>query len=124
MKESPLFVKTFDCLKWVLARTESFPKSQRFLLAKRINDALFDFYEFIGEAALIKDQPQQQLRRLSEADARLLHVTHYLRLAMEFQYLSFHQYGHAALLIQELGRLLGSWIKKTKKQLTRPPVEE
>jgi len=63
MNESPIFVKTFDCLKWVLARTESFPKSQRFLLAKRINDAMFDFYELLGKAAIIKDR--QQAQRLS-----------------------------------------------------------
>jgi len=33
MKESPIFVKTFDFLKWILGRTEKFPKSQRFFLA-------------------------------------------------------------------------------------------
>ena len=85
MKESPLFVKTFDCLKWVMARTESFPKSQRFLLAKRINDAMFDFYERIGEAAVIKGT--SELGRLREADARLKHLMQYLRLAMELKYL-------------------------------------
>jgi len=122
MNESPIFVKTFDCLKWVLARTESFPKSQRFLLAKRINDAMFDFYELLGKAAIIKDR--QQAQRLDEADACLTRVTHYLRLAMELKYLSFQQYGHAAMLLQEIGRLLGSWIKKSKKQLTPVSVQE
>ncbi len=117
MKESPLFVKTFDCLKWVVARTESFPRSQRFLLAKRINDAIFDFYERISEAAVIKGA--SELGRLREADARLQHLTHYLRLAMELQYLSFQQYNHASVQLHELGRLLGAWIKKVEKQLTK-----
>jgi hypothetical protein len=122
MKESPLFVKTFDCLKWVLARTESFPKSQRFLLAKRINDAMFDFYERIGEAAVIKGTAE--LDRLREADVRLKHLTQYLRLAMELKYLSFQQYNHVSMLVHELGRLLGAWMKKIEKQLTKFPPNQ
>ena len=80
MNESPIFVKTFDLLKWVIQRTEKFPKTQRFFLAKRINDALFDFYELIGDAALLNDGQREQLR---QADARLMRLKHYFRLAME-----------------------------------------
>lgn len=118
MQESPIFVKTFDFLKWVVQRTETFPKSQRFGVAKRLNDAVFDFYEFISQAAVLK-RPAEQLARLREADARLVNVMHYLRLSQELHYLSFKQYGHASLLEEELGRLLGSWIKKTEKLLTK-----
>jgi len=109
LKESPLFVKTFDFLKWVLGRTEKFPKSQRFFLAKRINDALFDFYEQIGEAVRIARHERQCLR---EADVRLMRLKHYFRLALELRYISLDQYKYATLALQELGRLLGSWIKK------------
>ena len=86
MKESPIFVKTFDFLKWVLGRTEKFPKSQRFFLAKRINDAIFDLFELLEAAAVIKDK--HQLKRLKEADVRLFRLRHYLRLAMEPGYKS------------------------------------
>lgn len=109
-KESPLFVKTFDFLKWSLGRTEKFPKSQRFFLAKRINDAIFDFYELLGEAAVFKGQ--RQLQCLREADVRLLRVRHYIRLAMEMQYLSFRQYQYASEELGQIGRLLGGWLKK------------
>ena len=55
MKESPIFIKTFDLLKWLIARTEKFPKSQRFFVAKRINDTIFDFYEILVEVAVRPD---------------------------------------------------------------------
>ncbi len=109
MKQSPIFVKTFDVLKWILGRTEKFPKSQRFFLAKRINDAMFDFYELLGEAAVLKNE--RQLPCLRNADVRLLRVKQYVKLAMEMQYLSFRQYKYAAEELNQIGRMLGRWIQ-------------
>lgn len=109
MNESPIFVKTFDVLKWILGHTEKFPKSQRFFLAKRLNDATFDFYERLEEAARLKTQERQKLR---EADVYLLRMKHYLRLSMELHYINFDQYKYAIQQLQELGRLLGGWMKK------------
>ena len=108
MKESPIFVKTFDLLKWVIGHTEKFPKTQRFFLAKRINDALFDFYELIGEAAKIKER---QIALLQQADVRLQRLKHYFRLALELWYVSFDQYKFLVKEAGEVGRLLGGWIK-------------
>ncbi|GAK51597.1 hypothetical protein U14_02842 [Candidatus Moduliflexus flocculans] len=108
MKESPIFVKTFDLLKWVIGHTEKFPKTQRFFLAKRINDALFDFYELIGEAAKIKER---QIVLLQQADVRLQRLKHYFRLALELRYVSFDQYTFLVKDAGEVGRLLGGWMK-------------
>lgn len=69
MKESPIFVKSFDFLKWLLGRTEKFPKSQRFFLAKRLNDAMFDLYEQLGEAGLRKGARAVECLRLTRSDA-------------------------------------------------------
>lgn len=80
MKESPIFVKTFDLLKWLLERTEKFPKSQRFFVAKRINDTALDFYEYLVKAAVRKDLTQAALK---EADVLLTRLRHYVRLARD-----------------------------------------
>jgi len=113
-KESPIFVKTFDLLKWILGRTEKFPKSQRFFLAKRINDAIFDLYEILVEAASIKSSTVYE--RLKQADTALLKLKHYTRLAMELKFLSFKQYEYAAKQAEEIGRLLGGWLKKASEE--------
>ncbi|OGW08395.1 MAG: hypothetical protein A2W75_03205 [Nitrospinae bacterium RIFCSPLOWO2_12_39_15] len=109
-KQSPIFVKTFDILKWLIKTTEKFPKSQRFFIAKRINDAIFDFYEILVEAAVKKDYNLREL--LKDADAKLIKLRHYVRLAMELGYLSFKQYEYAIKEMEEIGRLLGGWMKK------------
>ena len=120
MNESPIFVKTFDLLKWVIQRTEKFPKTQRFFLAKRINDALFDFYELIGDAALRNDGQREQLR---QADARLMRLKHYFRLAMELRYVSFDQYHYLVKAAGEVGRLLGGWLKSLDSKRVNPRVD-
>lgn len=49
MQESPIFIRTFDLLVWLLPFTQKFPKEQRFVLAARLQNAAFNFYEEITE---------------------------------------------------------------------------
>jgi hypothetical protein len=67
MKESPIFSKAFDLLEWLLPMTDKFPKSQRFVLAKRVQDAALDFYAAITAAAIGSDKR----RYLEQADIEL-----------------------------------------------------
>ena len=54
MQESPIFIRTFDMLMWLLPTTTKFPKEQRFILAQRTQHAAFEFYEAITAASLSK----------------------------------------------------------------------
>lgn len=51
MKQSPIFSKTYDFLRWLLLHTEKFPKSERFRLARRLEDTCFEFYELLIQSA-------------------------------------------------------------------------
>lgn len=53
MQESPIFVRTFDLLAWLLPVAQKFPKEQRFALTARLQNAAFDFYEAITAASLL-----------------------------------------------------------------------
>jgi four helix bundle protein len=110
MKESPIFARTHDLVLWLLARAESFPRSQRFVLTKRLQDAALDFQEKLVEASL--GRRGDQARRLVEADVELGKLRFYLRLCHEMGWLSTGQYGHASRMAAEVGRLLGGWMKK------------
>ncbi len=50
METSPLFARTFDFLSWLLPRTQSFPRPQRFGVTQRLQNAALDFQELIVEA--------------------------------------------------------------------------
>ena len=107
MKESPIFVRTHDFILWLLPRTMSFPRSQRFVLTKRLQDAALDFQERIIEAAL--NRGRQQEEQLERADITLTKVRFYLRLAHELGWLKPGQYAHACRMVTEIGKLIGGW---------------
>ena len=66
MKQSPIFARTHDLVLWLLQRTESFPRSQRFVLTKRVQDVALDFQERLIEAALGRKEDLGD--RLARAD--------------------------------------------------------
>ncbi|MBN2527604.1 MAG: hypothetical protein JXR76_14515 [Deltaproteobacteria bacterium] len=56
MKESPIFIKAYETMVWVLQHTRKFPKEQRFLMARRLEDGFLNFYEHLNQAVKIKCQ--------------------------------------------------------------------
>jgi hypothetical protein len=109
MKESPIFARTHDLLLWLIPHTLQFPREQRFVMAKRVQDAALDLQELLLEAALCKDARQGQL--LNQADIALAKLRFHLRLCHELELLKPGQYWHAAGITTEIGRLLGGWQK-------------
>lgn len=109
-----ILTKTFDFLNWLLPKIERFPKVYRQNVAKRLMDAALDFQEslYLGQAF----DGQIRLRHLRQADAHLNMVRLYLRLALNLHVISPGQYKHVSLMVAELGRLLGGWIKQTQQQ--------
>jgi hypothetical protein len=112
MQESPIFVKSYDLLQWLLPQLTKFPKSQRFMLAERIGDVAMDFYELILEAALTSEKAAL----LAQADLALAKLRFYIRLSKDLKFLNPQQYAYCGRLIAEIGRLLGGWIKKQSVQ--------
>jgi hypothetical protein len=107
--QSPLFVKTYDFLLWLIPLTLKFPKAQRFLLAERLGKMALDFYELILEAVM---EASETMEKLDQADRLLTKIRLVVRLSYDLQCISLGQYEHAAKQIDEIGRLIGGWKKK------------
>jgi 23S rRNA-intervening sequence protein len=107
---TPIFSKTFDLLAWLIPLTLKFPRQQRFVIAKALQSTAFDLQTRLLEAARVTD-PQGRLLR---ADIALASLRTQLRLAHHWQLMTDAQYEHAARLQDEVGRLLGAWIKTAK----------
>ncbi len=107
-----IFTRTFDLLSWLLPHIESFPKEQRFLVTQRLMGAALDFQETIFEANA--RSYKTRLERLEMADAHLSKLRLYLRLAHQWRWLSNGQYEHVSLMVAEIGKLLGGWLKQTR----------
>ncbi|MBM4431272.1 MAG: diversity-generating retroelement protein Avd [Chloroflexi bacterium] len=110
MKQSPIFVRTYDLLRWLIPATVKFPRSQRFVLARMVHWTALQFQEKLIEAAL----GQEPNARLAEADVYLIKLRFYLRLCCDLGLFNEGQYAHVAQMVAEVGRLLGGWQKKVR----------
>ncbi len=107
MNEYPIFPKTYDLLAWLLPQTQKFPKSQRFVLAKRVQDAALDFQAYLIQARKSTGAARAEALMLADVKLETLRVT--LRLCHESKLLSYPQYEHVSKMVVELGKLLGAW---------------
>ena len=105
---SPVFVKTYDLLAWLIPQTLQFPKSQRFVMAQRLQDAALDLHELLVAAG--KTQRAERRRTLVQADIRLEQLRLHWRLCRTLELLPPGRYEHGARMIDEVGRLLGGWL--------------
>ena len=104
-----IFTRTFDFLTWLLPVTNNFPRAHRHTATQRLLDAAFDLRERLEEANLRRGAARAERLRL--ADEALAHVRVYMRLAVQWKWISGGQYRHAAEMMAEIGRLLGGWQK-------------
>ena len=107
-----IFTRTYDLLQWLLPKSERFPKAQRFVLTKRLQDAALDFQETIFLANANEGRTREA--HLRTADAHLNKLRLYLRLAHQWEWLNASQYAHVSRMVAEVGRLLGGWLKQTQ----------
>ena len=110
--EMVIFVRTYDLLQWLLPHCERFPKTQRFVLTKRVQDAVLDFQETIFLANA--HTGRTRLNHLQTADAHLNSLRLYLRLVTQMGWLDGGQYAHVSKMVKEVGQLLGGWLRQTR----------
>lgn len=110
MSDSPIFAKIHKLNLWLLPRTLKFAREYRFSLASRIQTCAFNLQRALITAAK-SATVNARTDALAQADIELAELRALLRLATELKLLDAHGYAHAALLAEEVGRLLGGWQK-------------
>ncbi len=112
MKESPIFAKTYELIKWIIPLTSKFPRRQRFVLAAAMQQSALGLQERLIEAVRLPNT----LYALQQADVELDKLRFYLRLCYDLEYISLGQQRHAGQMLVEIGKMLGSWQKSGKKR--------
>lgn len=103
----PALEKAYQFMLWLIPTIEKFPRSQRFLLGDRIQSAGLDVISSLVEATYTRNRAP--LLRTVNVKLETLRVL--LRLATDLELLDLRRYEHAARSIDEIGRLVGGWIK-------------
>ena len=107
-------------LLWLVPTVDAFPRSQKFLLGDRIQSTALDVLEALIEATYTRDRR----RHLTRANLGLEKLRVFFRLASELQHIDLRRYEHAARTIDEIGRLVGGWIKSDAERDRLSPHAE
>jgi len=103
----PALEKWYQFLRWLAPTLEKFPKSYKFTLGERLLNGALDVLERLIEATYHR----QPLPMLTAANLGLEKLRFLFRLATELKLLDLRRYEFAARAIDEVGRLIGGWIK-------------
>ena len=112
-EEMIVFTRCYDLLAWLMPKAEKFPRAFRSTVTQRLMNAALDLQEALFEAQ--SQRATARLTALRAADAALGRLRLYLRLAHHWRWLSSGQFEHVSLMVAEIGRLLGGWIKQAGK---------
>ena len=107
MEELKIYQKHYDLILYAFPIINRFPKAQRFVLGQQIQNCLLDIAKLIVRA----NKQRGKLPTLAEIDIELEKLRLLIRLAKDLRLLAMKQYGLIAERIDEIGRLLGGWIK-------------
>jgi hypothetical protein len=106
-RTGPAVEAHYQLLNWLVPTIGRFPREQRFLLGDRIQSTALDVLESLIEATYTRDRRVP----LAHANLGLEKLRFFVRLAHEQRHLDARRYEHAARQIDEVGRLVGGWVK-------------
>ena len=95
---------------WLYPTINKFPKSQRFVLGQRIENSILQILEGIIEA----NQEVNKLVYLKRISVELDKLRILIRLSKDLKFVSIRQYEFAAEKVNEIGKMLGGWIKSSR----------
>jgi hypothetical protein len=107
-QELTVITKMYDLILWSCNHTSRFPRSHRFVLGER---NLSNLLETLIAAKYTKNRQ----RILEDANLALEVLRFQMRLAKDLQCLKVESYAFAAKAIDEIGWLVGGWLR------SRPP---
>ena len=103
----------YDFYKELNSTLVKFPKSQRYSLGQKIDKLAIEIFELVITAS---NRPgAEKLLFLEKASVKLDVLKLLLRLAKENHSLADKNYLRLELLLQEIGKMLGGWLKHTKQ---------
>lgn len=104
----PIVTKAYDLALWLLPRVNDFPRSYRFVLGDRLVNVALD----IVEELIVASHQRNKRPVLESVSARLDRVRFLIRLSKDLKLLSASRYEYAARAVNEIGAMLGGWLKQ------------
>ena len=108
----PIFKKTYELYKKFYTFRTTVPKQDRYTLWQRCENLMLDFLEGVLSASQMPKS--EKLPILEKASLKLNFLRVFLRLMKEIKSIDNKKYSMLQEEIDEIGRMLGGWIKSVK----------
>jgi hypothetical protein len=119
-QEMLIVKKSYEFSKWLLNHTGKFPKSYRFSVAVRMENAVLEFTELVAVANMRANKRPL----LQEADEMLTRLRLMIRLSFDMKFMTLQSYEYASARIAELGKMLGGWMKQLHPSTEKENLEK
>jgi 23S rRNA-intervening sequence protein len=106
-RTGPALEAMYQFLLWLIPTIDKFPRSQKFVLGDRIEAAALDVLDALIAATYTRGRDTM----LANANLGLERLRFFMRLSQELRLIDARRYEHAARGLDEVGRLVGGWIK-------------
>ncbi len=104
---APALEHSYQFVLWLVPTVEKFPRSQKFLLGDRLQSHAYGILEDLTEATYDRNR----VPILRRVNMRLQKMRIMFRIATDLKHLDRRRYEFAARSIDEIGRLVGGWIR-------------
>ncbi len=107
----PIFTKLYDFYKNLNQAITSFPKTKRYTLGQKLDNATLEILELLFSVPTSSDR----VKILQQISIKLDVVKVLLRLGKDSQAINNNNYLSLESTLQEIGRMLGGWIRSAKQ---------
>lgn len=102
-----IYQKHYDLMLYSFPIIGRFPKNQRYVLGQQIENSMLEIGKMIVHANKLKSKRA----KLFDIDMELEKLRFLMRLTKDLNMMSIKKYGNHCERMDEIGRLLGGWIK-------------
>jgi hypothetical protein len=102
--------KTYDLVIWTCKHLARFPRSYRCTLGDRMEHRLYRILENLLQA---KYQRSERSGLLRQTNMELEMLRFQFRMARDLDCLTLDSFGHAAREVNEIGKMVGGWLRGT-----------
>jgi len=111
----PIFKKAYELTKMLYDLRTTVPKQDRYSVWLRCENLMLEVLEGIVIASHMRKA--EKLEPLQQASLKLNVLRVFLRLAKDMKAIDLKKYTRIQELVDEVGRMLGGWIKSTTNEL-------
>lgn len=108
MEELKILQKVYDMILYAEeCCLNQYPKYQKFVMASSVRQQMY----LLMELCIAANKKYFKKTTMQEMDVTLSILRHYIRLSKDLGYLPFMKYENWSKMLDEIGRMLGGWMK-------------